>query len=196
MGERFLENKYQWLFQFFDTDGNGYLERKDFEARAVRACQAVEKAFSGQQSANELKHHMPRIQQAQYQAYNRLFDILSERITQGNRYVTKDNWHAFCMTVRNEIRRTGEMPHWFHDLLVYYFQNVLDFNHNGGIDFYEMTFMGDAPLDVTWYCYDKLTDSNKIKLDQNRFLDMTKRYMSVEDPNCKSRYMFGYIEGG
>ncbi|KAL7667772.1 hypothetical protein ACOME3_010415 [Neoechinorhynchus agilis] len=194
MGEPFLEEKYNWLFRFFDTDGNGVLERKDFEDRAGRACQAVQQFFSQQPNTQELEQHMPRIQQAQYQAYGRLFDTLTQQITHGSQRISREDWLNFCRTVRNEVRRTGEMPHWFHDLLVYYFQNVLDFNSNGNIDFYEMTFMGDAPLELTWFCYDKLTEAKRVELDLNLFLEMTKRYMSVEDPNCKSRYMFGCVE--
>ncbi|KAI0981703.1 hypothetical protein GJ496_007949 [Pomphorhynchus laevis] len=192
----FLEAKYKWLFSFFDSDNSGVLERTDFRAKGSRASDAVYQHFQHQPNGQEiLRRHFESIKQAQLTAYDKLFEALVQSVdTSGDRKISYNEWVVFCRKVKHDVDQTGRLPKWFEDLLIYYFNHVLDFDRNGKIEFYEMSFMGDAPLEVTWYCFDKLTNSNNIPLDVQLFVEMCKQYMSTSDQGSKSRYIFGFTE--
>ncbi|KAI0989972.1 hypothetical protein GJ496_000938 [Pomphorhynchus laevis] len=192
----FLQAKYKWLFAFFDYNNNGSIEKSDFNQRAERASTAVLEHFKHQENCEEmLNKYYESIKKSQISTYGKFFEELLKTIDlAGDNKISIEEWLIFCQKVKETVDTTEKLPKWFEDILTNYFNEVLDFNGNGKIEFYEMCFMGDAPIEVTWYCFDKLTDSNKIPLDLPLFIEMCTLYLSTNDPQSKSRYIFGFTE--
>ncbi|KAI0987824.1 hypothetical protein GJ496_005486 [Pomphorhynchus laevis] len=184
----FLEQKYSWLFKFFDHSQNGHISHEDFVAKAERATEEVKEYFLTQENGQELvDEHLETIRNSQIQAYQNLFNGLAQQIDKdADGQINEDEWINFCKEIASYYSSNNALPSWFQSILEEYFTSVLDFDGNGAIDFYEMAFMGDAPVEVTWFCFDFLTNQGKEPLDKESFVNFTTNYFTSEDPSDPS----------
>ncbi|KAL7675041.1 hypothetical protein ACOME3_001309 [Neoechinorhynchus agilis] len=196
MGSEFLSQKYEWLFGFFDNSKNGSIDMNDFIARAERVTESIKQFYEQQEGGQVfIDENIEKIREAQRQAHEEFFNHLCSEIDKsGDARISTNEWFAFCDKIREHVSATGTLPEWFGGILNNYYDNVLDFDGSGYIDLYELSFMGDAPLDVAWYCFNFLTEGGQKPLTKEAFVNYTSNYLSNDDPSDPSRYMFGFVQ--
>jgi len=182
MGD-FLKAKFDFLFKYrYDVNGDGVVNLEDYEA-------VVEKLVNAA-GVTENDHFYQETKKYQRE----VFEFLMEHAD-----VDKDgkidcgefsNW---ATGVAAEIAASGTIPQHLQGFFKASFSNS-DQNGDGEVDrdeFIALQKLWDVPEDKAGSGFDRLTNNGQIKITEDSWLELSKKFMTSNDPADPSRYYFG-----
>merc|ERR1712178_298680 len=183
MGD-FLRQKFEFLFKFrYDVNGDGVVNFEDYEAVVEKLAKAA-----GVGPGDHFYDETVRYQKEVFQFLMDHADVDHDGKIDCGEF---SNW---ATGVAAEIAASGTIPQHLQGFFKASFSNS-DQNGDGEVDrdeFIALQKLWDVPEDKAGSGFDKLTNNGAIKITEDSWLMMTKKFWTSNDPADSSRYYFGF----
>jgi len=182
MGD-FLRQKFEFLFKFrYDVNGDGVVNFEDYEAVVEKLAKAA-----GVGPGDHFYDETVLYQKEVFQFLMDHADVDHDGKIDCGEF---SNW---ATGVAAEIAASGTIPQHLQGFFKASFSNS-DQNGDGEVDrdeFIALQKLWDVPEDKAGSGFDKLTNNGAIKITEDSWLDLSKKFMTTNDPADPSRYYFG-----
>jgi len=183
MGD-FLKQKFEFLFKFrYDVNGDGVVNFEDYEAVVTKLATAA--------NVGPGDHFYDETVRYQKEVFQFLMDHADVDHDGSIDCKEFSNW---ATGVAAEIAASGTIPQHLQGFFKASFSNS-DQNGDGEVDrdeFIALQKLWDIPEDKAGMGFDKLTNNGSTCINEEAWLDMTKKFWTCNDPADTSRYYFGF----
>ena len=193
-GEEFLRRKFLHLFNNFDHDKKGFIQREDAELQskkllAVLRRQLQEKGIKD----TEIEKRVEEFKAKWMPGAMKYFFEMSQFAKEGAaEKITKKDFISFNMSIREHIAKNGALPSWFEHSLRMSFSECWGTQDNGLLEENGLELLPGVVKESKSFCYQQLTDNNNNKIGVSEFLTLIQGYYNVDDPEHNSKYIHGY----
>jgi len=182
MGD-FLKSKFEFLFNYrYDVNGDGVVNLEDYEAVVEKLGNAA-----GVGAGDPFYEETKKYQKETFQF------LMDHADADHDGAIDVGEFSKWAIGVAAEIAASGSIPQHLQGFFKASFSNS-DQNGDGEIDrdeFIALQKLWDIPEDKAGMGFDKLTNNGAIKINEDSWMELSKKFMTTNDPADPSRYYFG-----
>lgn len=192
-----MRRKFLHLYNCFDHDKKGFIEQKDAELQSKKLLNILRRQLK-EEGMKDDKGIERRVEEFNAQwmpgAMKYFFEMSRFAKEGGPEKITKNDFIAFKMSIREHILNNDALPSWFEDSLRMSFSKCWAKTDTGLLEEEGLELLPGVLNETRTSCHHQLTDNNNKKINVSDFIALIKEYYSVDDPQHTSKYIHGYEE--
>ena len=191
--ERFLQSKFEHLYYSFDQEKKGFLVWKDAELQRHKLLDVLRRQQEEKGAREEEIEQRTKEFTANWLPGAMAYFKEMCRFAKGDpEKITRDEFIAFNMSIREHIRETGALPEWLESSLRMSYPKCWGNDEDGRFGEDGLELLPGVGFGEKGACYARLTDNNNKKISMMEFLALMRDYYSAEDPEHISKYIHGF----